>query len=56
MLKCLAYLENRMIKLHEKEEDIILPIASHIFNAGRDELIRKMNEFDDSETGRKWYI
>ena len=56
LLESLAYLENRMIKHHEKEEDIFLPMASHILNAGRDELLRKLGEFDDSKTARKWTI
>ncbi|MGB5605395.1 MAG: hemerythrin domain-containing protein, partial [Gammaproteobacteria bacterium] len=46
VLESLAHLEYQMIKHHEKEEDIFLPMASHILNASRDELIRKMAEFD----------
>ena len=56
LLESLVYLENRMIKHHEKEEDIFLPMASHILNAGRDELLRKLGEFDASKTARKWTI
>jgi hemerythrin-like domain-containing protein len=56
LLESLAYLENRMIKHHEKEEDIFLPMASHLLNASRDELLRKLGEFDASKTVRKWAI
>ena len=56
LLESLDYLENQMIKHHEKEEDIFLPMASHILNASRDELLRKLGEFDASKNGRKWTI
>jgi len=56
LLECLAHLENRMIKHHEKEEDIFLPMASHILNASHDELLRKLSEFDVSKVKRKWAI
>ncbi|MGB5177420.1 MAG: hemerythrin domain-containing protein [Gammaproteobacteria bacterium] len=56
MLECLAFLENRMITHHEKEEDIFLPMASYILNASHDELLRKLSEFDASKTKRKWAI
>lgn len=56
VLECLAHLENRMIKHHEKEEDIFLPMASHILNASHDELLRKLDEFDGSKIKRKWDI
>ena len=56
VLECLVHLENQMIKHHEKEEDIFLPMASHILNTSRDELLRKLNEFDGSKTQRKWDI
>ena len=52
----LVLLESRMIKHHEKEEDIFLPMASHILNTSRDELLRKLAEFDTSKTQRKWDI
>ena len=52
----LAYLETHMIKHHEKEEDIFLPMASHILNTSRDELLQKMAEFDTSKINRKWDI
>jgi iron-sulfur cluster repair protein YtfE (RIC family) len=56
VLECLTHLENQMIKHHEKEEDIFLPMASHILYASRDELVRKLNEFDGSKTRRKWDV
>lgn len=56
LLECLAHLENQMIKHHEKEEDIFLPMASHILNASHDELLRKLSEYDASKVKRKWAI
>jgi iron-sulfur cluster repair protein YtfE (RIC family) len=56
VLECLAHLEYLMIKHHEKEEDIFLPMASHILSASRDELLRKLAEFDASQRQRKWDI
>lgn len=56
VLECLAHLENRMIMHHEKEEDIFLPMASHILNAGHDELLRKLDELDATKIRRKWDI
>jgi hypothetical protein len=45
-----------MIKHHEKEEDIFLPMASHILSESREELSRKLAEFDVSKIQRKWDI
>ena len=56
VLEALAYLEALMIKHHEKEEDIFLPMASHILKAGRDELLRKLAEFEATAVKRKWGI
>jgi hemerythrin-like domain-containing protein len=56
VLECLVHLENHMIKHHEKEEDIFLPMASHILRESREELSRKLNEFDVSQIQRKWDI
>jgi len=56
VLECLAQLEYHMIKHHEKEEDIFLPMASHILNSSRDEVLRRMAEFDPAKSGRKWDI
>ena len=55
-LECLAHLENRMIKHHEKEEDIFLPMASHILDAKREEITRQLADFDASRSARKWNI
>ncbi len=54
--ECLVELERLMIKHHEKEEDIFLPMASHILNASRDELLRRLEEFDGAKIQRKWDI
>ena len=56
VLECLAHLDYQMIKHHEKEEDIFLPMASHILNDNRDELLRKLAGFDTSKTKRRWDI
>ncbi len=56
VMEGLAHLENRMIKHHEKEEDIFLPMASHILNTSRDELLSRMAGFDMSKTKRKWEL
>ena len=56
VLECLAHLEKQMIKHHEKEEDIFLPMASHILDAKREEISRQLAEFDVSKTSRKWDI
>jgi hemerythrin-like domain-containing protein len=54
VLECLTHLEFQMIKHHEKEEDIFLPMASHILSASHDELLRKLSEFDAAKINRKW--
>ena len=56
VLESLSHLEARMIKHHEKEEDIFLPMASHILNADRDELLQKIAGFDTSKLDSKWDI
>ncbi len=56
VLESLAHLEYQMIKHHEKEEDIFLPMAGTILNDSRDELLRKLDEFDESKISRKWDI
>ena len=55
-LECLVHLERQMIKHHEKEEDIFLPMASHILDAQRAEISRKIADFDASKSARKWDI
>ena len=56
VLECLAHLDYQMIKHHEKEEDIFLPMASHILKTSRDELLRKLAEFDTTKIKRQWDI
>ncbi len=56
VLEGLAHLELQMIKHHEKEEDIFLPMASHILNASRDDLLRKLADYDVTKIHRKWDI
>ncbi len=56
VLECLAHLEKQMIKHHEKEEDLFLPMASHILDANREEISRQLSEFDASKSDRKWDI
>jgi hemerythrin-like domain-containing protein len=55
-LESLAFLENLLVKHHEKEEDIFLPMASHILRDQREELLRQLEAFDGSKTARKWEI
>lgn len=55
-LEALAYLEVLMIKHHEKEEDIFLPMASHILFEDREALSTRLDEFDGTETSRNWDI
>jgi hemerythrin-like domain-containing protein len=55
-LESLVYLENLLIKHHEKEEDIFLPMASHILRDRREELLRQLEAFDGSQTARKWEV
>jgi hemerythrin-like domain-containing protein len=56
VLECLVHLEKQMIKHHEKEEDIFLPMASHILDAGREEISRQLADFDVTKAVRKWDI
>lgn len=56
VLECLHQLEIQMIKHHEKEEDIFLPMASHILATEREEISRKLADFDMSKAARKWDI
>ena len=43
ILECLHQLEKQLIKHHEKEEDIFLPMASHILASKREEISRLLN-------------
>ncbi|HHJ17453.1 MAG TPA: hemerythrin domain-containing protein [Gammaproteobacteria bacterium] len=54
--ECLEHLEKQMIKHHEKEEDIFLPMASYILEAKREVISRQLAEFDAANVTRKWDI
>jgi hemerythrin-like domain-containing protein len=56
VLESLSRLEYEMIKHHEKEEDIFLPMASHILEEKREEISQKLAGFDVSKSARKWDI
>jgi len=56
VLECLTHLEKQMIKHHEKEEDLFLPMASYILDANREEISQQLAGFDSSKTSRKWDI
>jgi hemerythrin-like domain-containing protein len=56
VLESLVHLEQQMIKHHEKEEDIFLPMASHILDARREEISQQLANFDMSKSARKWDI
>ena len=56
VLECLVHLERQMIKHHEKEEDIFLPMASQILDDDRERISRQLAEYDPSRTTRKWEI
>jgi hemerythrin-like domain-containing protein len=56
VLECLVQLETLMVKHHEKEEEIFLPMAGHILHASHDELLRKLDEFDAATIEGRWAI
>lgn len=56
VLEGLVHLENEMIKHHEKEEDIFLPMASYILRDSRADLLRKLDEIDVSKIQGRWDI
>jgi len=56
VLDCLVHLQQQMVKHHEKEEDIFLPMASHILKADCEEILRKLDTFDVSRADMKWDI
>jgi hypothetical protein len=56
VLEGLLHLERQMIKHHEKEEDIFLPMASHMLDAKREEISRQLADFDASKSARKWEL
>ena len=53
-LDSLLPLERVMLKHHEKEEEIFLPMASHLLLDRRDEIMRKLKEFDSKKGKRDW--
>lgn len=56
VLESLDRIENRMIRHHEKEEDIFLPMASHVLRDSRDQVLRKLAESADAGYRRDWDI
>lgn len=53
-LESLLPLERVMIKHHEKEEEIFLPLASHLLLERRDEIVHKLKAFDGEKGQRDW--
>ena len=56
VFECLTHLENLMIKHHEKEEDIFLPMASLLLEENRTDLMQQLSTFDATKSKRKWNI
>lgn len=56
VLDSLARLEQLMFKHHEKEEEIFLPMASHILTAKREEILAQLDSFDMSKATRRWDV
>jgi len=54
VLDCLTHLQQQMVKHHEKEEDIFLPMASHILKASREEILGKLDAVEVNKAGGKW--
>lgn len=54
VLESLVSLVSLMIKHHEKEEDIFLPMAGHILASDREELSMQLDKFKLSEKSRDW--
>ncbi|MBF8270195.1 MAG: uncharacterized protein HW386_1904 [Gammaproteobacteria bacterium] len=53
VLDCLNRLEQLLIKHHEKEEDIFLPMASLILKDNREEIQKKLHSFNSTKTDEK---
>lgn len=53
-LESLLPLERVMLKHHEKEEEIFLPLASHLLLDRRDEIVHKLQAFDGEKGQRNW--
>ena len=56
VLDSLLSLEAAMIKHHEREEDVFLPMAGHLLMAQRDELTHQLKTFNPANAQRKWEI
>lgn len=56
VLESLARLEYQMIKHHEKEEDIFLPMAGLILDGRREALLRRLADFYAVQPRRQWDI
>lgn len=56
VLNCLEQLSDLIIKHHEKEEDIFLPMASMLLESNREELLKELHSFDAGKIKRKWDI
>ena len=55
-IECLRRLKDLMIKHHEKEEDIFLPMAGYVLSSKREDIMDKLNASSFSESGREWNI
>lgn len=56
VLDCLSHMEKLMIKHHEKEEDIFLPMAGLLLEQDREQILEQLHQFDPQKTKRKWPI
>ena len=55
-IRSFSFLEALMIKHHQIEEDIFLPMASHILFGEREALSVKLNEYKGSDNSRDWGV
>lgn len=55
-LESLLPLDEIMTKHHEKEEELFLPMAGHALLAEREEIMRKLEEFEKIKGARKRYF
>ena len=55
-LELLLRLDEIMTKHHEKEEELFLPMDGHALLAEREEIMRKLEEFEKIKGARKWYF
>lgn len=56
MRETLPLLEAALLEHHGKEENIFLPMASHILFAEREQLSEKLNSFSEPQHPRDWSI